>query len=140
MAGMPKSAQVAIRSSGSEAPSRKLKAERALSSMYPDIRLLFSYTQIMQQAGGAVKLVIVSVKPKHSIRVYPCPSVAQNQPSKADRTSKKTSDLATDGHGYTRMRSGRLPRARTGRRLEQNCMVMFWRNAILVSLLLVHDA
>src|SRR5439155_1026548 len=62
---------------------------------------------------------------------YPCPSVAKNQPSKADRTSKKTSDLATDGHGYTRMRSGRLPRARTGRRLEQNCMVMFWRNAIL---------
>src|SRR6266704_1127634 len=37
--------------------------------------------------------------------VYPCPSVAQNQPSKAGRTSKKTSDLATDGHGYTRMRS-----------------------------------
>src|SRR6266436_1673886 len=105
MAGMPKSAQVAIRSSGSEAPSRKLKAERALSSMYPDIRLLFSYTQIMQQRRRAVKLVIVSVKPKHSIRVYPCPSVAKNQPSKADRTSKKTSDLATDGHGYTRMRS-----------------------------------
>src|SRR5260370_33012585 len=48
---------------------------------------------------------IVSVKPKHSIRAYPCPSVAKNQPSKADRTSKKTSDLATDGHGYTRMRS-----------------------------------
>ena len=48
---------------------------------------------------------IVSVKPKHSIRVYPCPSVAQNQPSKVDRTSKKASDLATDGHGYTRMRS-----------------------------------
>src|SRR6266446_2326613 len=47
----------------------------------------------------------VSVKPKHSIRVYPCPSVAQNQPSKVDRTSKKASDLATDGHGYTRMRS-----------------------------------
>src|SRR5206468_11520846 len=105
MAGMPKSAQVAIRSSGSEAPSRKLKAERALSSTYPDIRLLFSYTQIMQQRRRAVKLVIVSVKPKHSIRVYPCPSVAQNQPSKADRTSKKTSDFATDGHGYTRMRS-----------------------------------
>src|SRR5207249_2658271 len=34
-----------------------------------------------------------------------CPSVAKNQPSKAGRTSKKTSDLATDGHGYTRMRS-----------------------------------
>src|SRR5207249_6251456 len=33
-----------------------------------------------------------------------CPSVAKNQPSKADRTPKKTSDLATDGHGYTRMR------------------------------------
>jgi len=30
--------------------------------------------------------------------------VAQNQTSKADRTPKKTSDLATDGHGYTRLR------------------------------------
>ncbi len=29
----------------------------------------------------------------------------KNQTSKADRTPKKTSDLATDGHGYTRMRS-----------------------------------
>ena len=30
----------------------------------------------------------------------------KNQTSKADRTPKKTSDLATDGHGYTRMRIG----------------------------------
>src|SRR5437879_12344910 len=29
----------------------------------------------------------------------------KNQTSKADRTPKETSDLATDGHGYTRMRS-----------------------------------
>ncbi len=36
------------------------------------------------------------------IRVHPWPN---NQTSKADRTPKKTSDLATDGHGYTRMRS-----------------------------------
>src|SRR6266581_8943283 len=36
------------------------------------------------------------------IRVHPWP---KNQTSKADRTPKKTSDLATDGHGYTRMRS-----------------------------------
>src|SRR5438034_9077603 len=35
------------------------------------------------------------------IRVHPWP---KNQTSKADRTPKKTSDLATDGHGYTRMR------------------------------------
>src|SRR5204863_3916380 len=45
---------------------------------------------------------IVSVKPTHSIRVHPWP---KNLTSKADRTPKKTSDLATDGHGYTRMRS-----------------------------------
>src|SRR5437867_11705567 len=44
---------------------------------------------------------IVSVKPTHSIRVHPW---LKNQTSKADRTPKKTSDLATDGHGYTRMR------------------------------------
>ena len=36
------------------------------------------------------------------IRVHPWP---KKQTSKADRTPKKTSDLATDGHGYTRMRS-----------------------------------
>ena len=36
------------------------------------------------------------------IRVHPWP---KNQPLKTDRTPKKTSDLATDGHGYTRMRS-----------------------------------
>src|SRR2546426_11291226 len=35
------------------------------------------------------------------IRVHPWP---KNQTSKADRTPKKTTDLATDGHGYTRMR------------------------------------
>src|SRR5260370_10901845 len=39
---------------------------------------------------------------------YPCVSVSirgpKKQTSKADRTPKKTSDLATDGHGYTRMR------------------------------------
>src|SRR5204863_8338778 len=45
---------------------------------------------------------IVSVKPTHSIRVHPWP---KNQTSKADRTPKRTSDLATDGYGYTRMRS-----------------------------------
>src|SRR6266550_5569070 len=36
------------------------------------------------------------------IRVHPWP---KKQTSKADRTPKKTSDLATDGHGYTRMRT-----------------------------------
>src|SRR5260370_5856314 len=39
---------------------------------------------------------------------YPCVSVSirgpKKQTSKADRTPKKTSDLVTDGHGYTRMR------------------------------------
>src|SRR5260370_38297422 len=59
----------------------------------------------MVKARRAGTWYIVSVKPKHFIRVYPCPSVAQNQTSKADRTPKKTSDLATDGHGYTRTRS-----------------------------------
>src|SRR5260370_31058013 len=69
---------------------------------------------------------IVSVRPKHSIRVYPCPSVAQNQPSKLDRTSKKTSDLATDGHGYTRMRSVgflALDREKIGTKLYWLCFV-----------------
>src|SRR6266436_5670035 len=64
------------------------------------------------------------------IRVHPCPSVAQNQPSKADRTSKKTSDLATDGHGYTRMRSVgflALDREKIGTKLYGYVL----RNAIL---------
>src|SRR6266571_2315893 len=44
---------------------------------------------------------------------YPCPSVAirgpKNQTSKADRTPKKTSDLATDGHGCGVPASSRSP-------------------------------
>ena len=56
--------------------------------------------------------------------MYPCPSVAKNQPSKADRTSKKTSDLATDGHGYTRMRSAgflALDREKIGNKIVWLC-------------------
>src|SRR5258708_36368702 len=43
--------------------------------------------------------------------------------------------MDTDTHGCGLPASSRS----TGRRLEQNCMVMFWRNAILVSLDLVHQ-
>src|SRR6266853_6493177 len=74
---------------------------------------------------------IVSVKPKHSIRVYPCPSVAQSQTSKADRTPETKAiwpRMDTDTHGCGALASSRS----TGRRLEQNYMVMFWQNAILV--------
>src|SRR6266404_5951232 len=62
------------------------------------------------------------------IRVHPWP---KNQTPKADRTPEKTSDLATDGHGYTRMWSAGFLALEPGEKLEPNCMVMFWRNAIL---------
>src|SRR5712691_8498521 len=45
----------------------------------------------------SVNLDILSV----CIRVHPWPKTKLR---KADRTPKKTSDLATDGHGFTRMR------------------------------------
>src|SRR6266481_3045205 len=48
---------------------------------------------------------VVSVKPKHSIRVYLCPSVAQKTKlRKLTERQRKQAILATDGHGYTRMR------------------------------------
>src|SRR6266581_3296199 len=59
------------------------------------------------------------------IRVHPWP---KNQTSKADRTPKKQAiwpRMDTDTHGCGVPASSRS----TGRRLEQNCMVMFWRNA-----------
>src|SRR5947207_583865 len=48
-----------------------------------------------------------SISFQKNLTFYPCPSVSIRGPKpnlKADRTPKKTSDLATDGHGYTRMR------------------------------------
>src|SRR5437879_6227658 len=74
---------------------------------------------------------IVSVKPKHSIRVYLCPSVAQKTKLRklTERQRKQAiwPRMDTDTHGCGLPASSRS----TGRRLEQNCMVMFWRNAIL---------
>src|SRR5437879_8083617 len=75
---------------------------------------------------------VVSVKPKHSIRVYLCPSVAQKTKLRklTERQRKQAiwPRMDTDTHGCGLPASSRS----TGRRLEQNCMVMFWRNAILV--------
>src|SRR5438552_12522043 len=74
---------------------------------------------------------VVSVKPKHSIRVYLCPSVAQKTKLRklTERQRKQAiwPRMDTDTHGCGVPASSRS----TGRRLEQNCMVMFWRNAIL---------
>src|SRR5438876_334761 len=44
-----------------------------------------------------------SISFQQNLNILSVSSVAQNQTSKADRTPKKTSDLATDGHGYTRI-------------------------------------
>src|SRR6266404_254074 len=72
---------------------------------------------------------VVSVKPKHSIRVYLCPSVAQKTKLRklTERQRKQAiwPRMDTDTHGCGLPASSRS----TGRRLEQNCMVMFWRNA-----------
>src|SRR5437879_11390095 len=89
--------------------------------------------------GLRASYYIVSVNPKHSIRVYPCPSVAQKTKLRklTERQRKQAiwPRMDTDTHGCGVPASSRS----TGRRLEQNCMVMFWRNAILVSLDLVHQ-
>src|SRR5437879_8544374 len=79
--------------------------------------------------GLRASYYIVSVNPKHSIRVYPCPSVAQKTKLRklTERQRKQAiwPRMDTDTHGCGLPASSRS----TGRRLEQNCMVMFWRNA-----------
>src|SRR5437667_10766697 len=66
--------------------------------------------------------------------IYPCVSVSIRGPkTKLRKLTERQRKQAiwprmdTDTHGCGLPASSRS----TGRRLEQNCMVMFWRNAIL---------
>src|SRR5438552_13295660 len=68
---------------------------------------------------------VVSVKPKHSIRVYLCPSVAQKTKLRklTERQRKQAirPRMDTDTHGCGLPASSRS----TGRRLEQNLWLCF---------------
>src|SRR5713226_5335190 len=62
------------------------------------------------------------------IRVHPWPKTNLRKLTERQRKQAIWPRMDTDTHGCGVSASSRS----TGRRLEQNCMVMFWRNAILV--------
>src|SRR6266436_10407029 len=66
------------------------------------------------------------------IRVHPWPKTNLRKLTERQRKQAIWPRMDTDTHGCGVSASSRS----TGRRLEQNCMVMFWRNAILVFILL----
>ena len=66
------------------------------------------------------------------IRVHPWPRTNLRKLTERQRKQAIWPRMDTDTHGCGVSASSRS----TGRRLEQNCMVIFWRNAILVFILL----